>query len=89
MSEKRIDFVQNHDHIRRGLMFEPRGHDMMSGSFIYPSNDEEVDLHIIHQTSGCLLHVWTRYYRHSNFRFRARYNCLKMRVACELKFQQE
>ncbi|MGB2244128.1 MAG: 4-hydroxyproline epimerase, partial [Flavobacteriaceae bacterium] len=55
MSEKRIDFVQNHDHIRRGLMFEPRGHDMMSGSFIYPSNDEEVDFGILFiETSGCL-----------------------------------
>ena len=55
MSEKRIDFVQNHDHIRRGLMFEPRGHDMMSGSFIYPSNDKEVDFGILFiETSGCL-----------------------------------
>ncbi len=36
MSEKRLDFLKNHDWIRKSLMFEPRGHDMMSGGMIYP-----------------------------------------------------
>jgi len=31
MSDKRQDFLKNHDWIRQSLMFEPRGHDMMSG----------------------------------------------------------
>jgi len=33
MGEKRIYFIRHYDWIRTGLMFEPRGHDMMSGSF--------------------------------------------------------
>jgi len=32
MSEKRQHFLKEYDWIRRGLMFEPRGHDLMSGS---------------------------------------------------------
>ena len=37
MIEKRIHFLKEFDWIRKGLMFEPRGHDMMSGSFFFPS----------------------------------------------------
>ncbi len=36
MSEKRQDFLANWDWIRTALMFEPRGHDVMSGSILYP-----------------------------------------------------
>jgi 4-hydroxyproline epimerase len=36
MSERRLDFLANHDWIRKALMFEPRGHDVMSGSILYP-----------------------------------------------------
>jgi 4-hydroxyproline epimerase len=36
MSEKRQHFLREFDWIRKGLMFEPRGHDMMSGSILYP-----------------------------------------------------
>src|SRR5436190_14251278 len=36
MDEKRQHFLREFDWIRKGLMFEPRGHDMMSGSFLYP-----------------------------------------------------
>ncbi|MEE3098982.1 MAG: proline racemase family protein, partial [Pseudomonadota bacterium] len=32
MLERRADFLDRFDWIRRGLMFEPRGHDMMSGA---------------------------------------------------------
>lgn len=55
MSEKRQDFILNHDWIRKGLMFEPRGHDMMSGSFIYPPISKDTDASILFiETSGCL-----------------------------------
>ena len=55
MSEKRQDFLENYDWIRKGLMFEPRGHDMMSGSFVYPPCSEGADASILFiETSGCL-----------------------------------
>ncbi|MBB1384129.1 4-hydroxyproline epimerase [Pseudoalteromonas sp. SG45-5] len=55
MSEKRQDFLQNHDWIRQSLMFEPRGHDMMSGGFLYPPASEDSDASILFvETSGCL-----------------------------------
>lgn len=55
MSEKRQDFLENHDWIRQGLMFEPRGHDMMSGAFLYPPCCENSDGSILFiETSGCL-----------------------------------
>ena len=55
MSEKRQDFLANHDWIRQSLMFEPRGHDMMSGSFIYPPCSDNSDASILFiETSGCL-----------------------------------
>ncbi len=55
MSEKRQDFLENHDWIRQGLMFEPRGHDMMSGAFLYPPCAKNSDGSILFiETSGCL-----------------------------------
>ncbi|WP_372873359.1 4-hydroxyproline epimerase [Shewanella sp.] len=55
MSEKRQDFLANHDWIRKALMFEPRGHDMMSGSFLYPPCSDNADASILFiETSGCL-----------------------------------
>ena len=55
MAEKRLDFLAHHDWIRQGLMFEPRGHDMMSGSMLFPPHDEEHDAGILFiETSGCL-----------------------------------
>ena len=55
MSEKRQHFIQEYDWIRKGLMFEPRGHDMMSGSFLYPSHNPENDFAILFlETSGAL-----------------------------------
>ena len=43
------------DWIRTGLMFEPRGHEQMSGSFIFPPEDPENDFGILFiETSGCL-----------------------------------
>ena len=55
MSEKRQHFIKEYDWIRKGLMFEPRGHDMMSGSILYPPHDPESDFAILFiETSGCL-----------------------------------
>lgn len=55
MSEKRQHFLKEFDWIRKGLMFEPRGHDMMSGSILYPPTDEANDVGILFiETSGCL-----------------------------------
>ena len=55
MSEKRQHFLREFDWIRKGLMFEPRGHDMMSGSIFYPPSNPENDLGILFiETSGCL-----------------------------------
>lgn len=55
MSEKRQHFLQEYDWIRKGLMFEPRGHDMMSGSILYPPHHLENDVAVLFiETSGCL-----------------------------------
>ena len=55
MIEKRADFLAHHDWIRKGLMFEPRGHDIMSGSILYPPHDPANDVAILFiETSGCL-----------------------------------
>jgi 4-hydroxyproline epimerase len=55
MSEKRQHFLKEYDWIRRGLMYEPRGHDMMSGSILYPPHDPANDVGVLFiETSGCL-----------------------------------
>lgn len=55
MSEKRLHFLKEFDWIRTGLMFEPRGHDMMSGSILYPPHDPQNDVAVLFiETSGCL-----------------------------------
>jgi 4-hydroxyproline epimerase len=55
MSEKRQHFLREFDWIRTGLMFEPRGHDMMSGSILYPPHDPQNDVAVLFiETSGCL-----------------------------------
>ena len=55
MSEKRQHFIKEYDWIRTGLMFEPRGHDMMSGSILYPPHDPQNDVAVLFiETSGCL-----------------------------------
>ncbi len=55
MSERRQHFLKEFDWIRQGLMFEPRGHDMMSGSILYPPTDPANDIGVLFiETSGCL-----------------------------------
>jgi 4-hydroxyproline epimerase len=55
MTERRLDFLANHDWIRKALMFEPRGHDVMSGSILYPPTRADCDIAILFiEVSGCL-----------------------------------
>ncbi|WP_184546211.1 4-hydroxyproline epimerase [Mucilaginibacter sp. FT3.2] len=55
MSQKRQHFLKEYDWIRTGLMFEPRGHDMMSGSILFPPHDPANDVAVLFiETSGCL-----------------------------------
>lgn len=55
MSEKRQHFLTTYDWIRKGLMYEPRGHDMMSGSFLFDPHHPDNDFSILFiETSGCL-----------------------------------
>ncbi|GAB4533237.1 MAG: 4-hydroxyproline epimerase [Amphiplicatus sp.] len=55
MAQRRLDFLERFDWIRTSLCFEPRGHDMMSGGFLYPPTREDCDVGILFiETSGCL-----------------------------------
>ena len=55
MFERRQHFLAEYDWIRTGLMFEPRGHDIMSGAILYPPTRPDCDLGILFiETSGCL-----------------------------------
>ncbi|MGY6547661.1 MAG: 4-hydroxyproline epimerase [Roseinatronobacter sp.] len=55
MLERRADFLARHDWVRTGLMFEPRGHDMMSGAILYPPTRADCDMGVLFiETSGCL-----------------------------------
>ena len=55
MSERRQYFLKNFDWVRTALMFEPRGHDVMSGSILYPPTRPDCDIGILYiEVSGCL-----------------------------------
>lgn len=55
MLERRAHFLADYDWIRTGLMFEPRGHDLMSGSILYPPTRADCDVGVLFiETSGCL-----------------------------------
>ncbi|HEX3984955.1 MAG TPA: 4-hydroxyproline epimerase, partial [Acidisoma sp.] len=55
MSARRQDFISRFDWVRRALMFEPRGHDVMSGSILYPPTRADCDIGILFiEVSGCL-----------------------------------
>ncbi len=55
MLDRRAHFLRDFDWIRTGLMFEPRGHDIMSGSILYPPTRPDCDVAILFiETSGCL-----------------------------------
>jgi len=55
MLERRAHFMAEFDWIRTALMFEPRGHDLMSGTLLYPPTRADCDLAILFiETTGCL-----------------------------------
>ncbi len=55
MLEKRAHFVEEYDWVRTGLMFEPRGHDVMSGAILMEPTRPDCDVAILFiETSGCL-----------------------------------
>jgi len=55
MLQRRQHFVEEFDWVRTGLMFEPRGHEIMSGSILYPTTRKDCDLGLLFiETSGCL-----------------------------------
>lgn len=55
MIERRAHFEREFDWVRTALMFEPRGHDVMSGSIVYPSTRTDCDIAVLFiEVSGCL-----------------------------------
>ena len=55
MPERRLEFIERYDWIRTGLCYEPRGHAMMSGGFLFPPSREDTHCGILFiETSGCL-----------------------------------
>ena len=55
MIERRAHFEREFDWIRTALMFEPRGHEVMSGTILYPSTRADCDVAILFiEVSGCL-----------------------------------
>jgi proline racemase len=55
MGEKRALFMRDFDWVRRALMFEPRGHDIMSGAILYPPAHPECDIGVLYiEVTGCL-----------------------------------
>jgi 4-hydroxyproline epimerase len=54
-SERRVYFMNELDWVRRSLMYEPRGHSVMSGSILLPPTRDDCDMSLIYiETSGCL-----------------------------------
>ena len=55
MLERRAQFIAEFDWVRTGLMFEPRGHDLMSGAILYPTTRDDCDIGVLFiETTGCL-----------------------------------
>lgn len=55
MLERRAHFEREYDWVRTALMFEPRGHDVMSGTIPYPPTRPDCDVAILFiEVSGCL-----------------------------------
>ena len=55
MLERRAHFLRDFDWVRTGLMYEPRGHDLMSGAILYPSTRADCEVAVLFiETSGCL-----------------------------------
>jgi 4-hydroxyproline epimerase len=55
IADYRTDFEQHHDWVRTSLMFEPRGHSIMSGVLLYPSLRNDCDIGFLFiEVGGCL-----------------------------------
>lgn len=55
MAEKRLYFMENLDHLRTLLMYEPHGHAAMSGAILQPPTVPGADYGVIFiEVSGCL-----------------------------------
>ncbi|HEY3335808.1 MAG TPA: proline racemase family protein [Candidatus Limnocylindrales bacterium] len=55
MFDRRRYFIEHLDHIRKLLMFEPRGHSAMSGAILQPSTRPDADVGVLYiEVSGCL-----------------------------------
>lgn len=52
MAEKMLDMKNNHDWIRKVLMYEPRGHDVMSGALLVEPCHPEADIGVIFIETG-------------------------------------
>jgi len=55
MFDRRKYFIENLDHVRQLLMFEPRGHAAMSGAILQPPTRPDADWGVVFiEVSGCL-----------------------------------
>src|SRR5919112_363464 len=55
MAERRVNFVRDQDDLRTLLMFEPRGHNAMSGAILQPPSRPDCDWGVVYiEVSGCL-----------------------------------
>ncbi len=52
IQEKMLDMKENHDHIRKFLVYPPRGHDVMSSTIVLPPLKEEADFSVIFAETG-------------------------------------
>ncbi|WP_026703165.1 proline racemase family protein [Salibacterium aidingense] len=52
IEEKMLDMKKNHDWIRKLLMFEPRGHDVMSGAVLLEACHPDADVGVIYIETG-------------------------------------
>lgn len=57
MVEKKQYLIDNMDHIRKSIMFEPRGHQDMFGAFLLPPTTEEADFGLIFMDTGGYLNM--------------------------------
>jgi len=52
MAERMLDMKRNHDGVRRLLMYEPRGHEVMSGACLVPPCRADADFGVIYIETG-------------------------------------
>lgn len=55
MAQRRVNFMRDMDDLRTLLMFEPRGHNAMSGAILQPPSRPDCDWGVVYiEVSGCL-----------------------------------